>query len=53
MITAIVTHAPMIGLLFFFTTFVGIAVWLYATKSGARTKRYAEMPLKEDRYGQS
>ena len=46
---AFITHAPVIGLLFFFTMFVGIAVWALRPSIKQTLQAHAEIPLKEDR----
>lgn len=40
--------APLIGLLFFFLVFVGIALWVFRKGSGKEYRKHAEIPLKED-----
>ncbi|NBX03009.1 MAG: cbb3-type cytochrome c oxidase subunit 3 [Alphaproteobacteria bacterium] len=40
--------APTIGLLFFFTVFVGIAVWAMRPSMKAPLQALANIPLKED-----
>lgn len=51
MIAAFVEHAPSIGLVFFFTVFLGIAVWALRPSNKVRFQTYGEIPLKEDDYG--
>jgi len=41
-------HAGLIGLLFFFTLFCGIAVWLYRPGMKTRIESLGYIPLKED-----
>lgn len=48
---AFITHAPVIGLLFFFLVFVGIAVWALRPSNKTRLQSYAEIPLKGDNHG--
>ena len=40
--------AGLLGLLFFFTLFVGIAVWAYHPKHKAKIESLKHIPLSED-----
>lgn len=51
MIDIIATHAPMIGLLFFFTLFLGVACWALKPSNRMKFQNYSEIPLNEDRHG--
>ena len=44
-------HAPVIGLLFFFVTFVGITVWLLLPRAKQKFQALARIPLKEEDHG--
>lgn len=48
MIETLVTHAPLAGLLFFFSVFVGIAFWALKPSRKATLEAHAHIPLKED-----
>ncbi len=48
MITFILDHAPMIGLLFFFFFFVATAIWVYRPGSRATYQKYADIPFVRD-----
>ncbi len=41
-------YAPTIGLLFFFTVFVGILIWALRPSAKQTLQALAEIPLKED-----
>ncbi len=43
--------APTIGLLMFFVTFVGIAIWTLKPSNKQKIESYGEIPLKEDNRG--
>ena len=51
MIEAFITHAPVVGLLFFFCMFVAIAVWALRPSAKQRLQALAYIPLKEDSHG--
>ena len=40
-------HAGMIGLLFFFSVFIGIAVWAFRPKNKQMIESYKYIPLSE------
>ncbi len=44
-------HSGLIGLLFFFAVFVGIAVWVYQPKRKKEIESLKNIPLKEDDNG--
>ena len=44
--------AGLLGLLFFFSVFVGIAIWAYHPKRKQQIEQYKHIPLEEDRYEQ-
>ncbi len=44
-------YAPVIGLLFFFMVFIGIAAWAMRPSAKQRLQKLAEIPLKEDTHG--
>ena len=50
MMDFITTHGGLIGLLFFFTFFVLMAVWVYRPGSMDKYQNYAGIPLKESDY---
>jgi len=41
----------LVGLLFFFTVFVGIALWAYTPKRKAAIEALKNIPLNEDSHG--
>lgn len=43
--------APLVGLLFFFFVFIGIAFWALRPRMKAKLQSYALIPLKEDNHG--
>jgi cbb3-type cytochrome oxidase subunit 3 len=45
----IVHHAPLIGLLFFFTFFVGMAAWVYRPGAKAKYQSFASIPFEENK----
>ena len=47
MIDYIADHAGLIGLLFFFTFFVGITIWTYRPGAKHKYKQDAQIPLKD------
>lgn len=51
MIDMFIEHAPIIGLLFFFIVFVGIAIWALYPSNKEQLQRYGEIPLREDIHG--
>jgi cbb3-type cytochrome oxidase subunit 3 len=52
MIDAFITHAPVIGLLFFFTVFIGVIAWMIRPGMKQKMQQYGRIPLKEDQNGQ-
>lgn len=48
---AFVTHAPTVGLLFFFCVFVGIAVWALRPSKKQELQALAYIPLMEENNG--
>ncbi len=48
MIDFIVSNAGMIGLLFFLTLFLAIALWIFRPGSLKKYQKYAYIPLNED-----
>ncbi len=48
MIHWIANHAGLVGLLFFFTLFVGVAIWLFLPGMKGRLEPLAQIPLRED-----
>ncbi|MBN66378.1 MAG: hypothetical protein CMM94_02275 [Rickettsiales bacterium] len=44
----IVENASLIGLLFFFSFFVGVAVWMFRPGMKSRIEPLANIPLNED-----
>lgn len=48
MIDFLIEHSPMIGLIFFFTVFLGIAFWAMQPKRKNTLQQLAQIPLKED-----
>ena len=40
----------LIGLLFFFSVFVGIALWVYHPKRKSKVESYKNIPLNEDEH---
>ncbi len=48
---AFADYAPTIGLLFFFTVFVGIAVWAWHPRRKNTLQQLAHIPLNEDENG--
>lgn len=51
MIDAFVTHAPVIGLLFFFIVFSGIAIWALKPSNKKLLQSHGSIPLKEENNG--
>ena len=47
MIDFLAEHAAMIGLLFFFTFFCGMALWIYRPGSRNAYKNFAHIPFEE------
>ena len=47
----LVAHAPTVALLFFFSVFVGVFVWLVRPGMKQKMQRYARIPLEEDAHG--
>lgn len=43
----VVHHAPLIGLLFFFMFFVGMAAWVYRPGAKAKYQSFASIPFEE------
>ncbi len=43
--------APTIGLVFFFITFLGIAIWALKPSNKQKIEAYGKIPLKEDDHG--
>lgn len=41
-------HAGMIGLLFFFIVFVGVALWAFLPSQKQKLESYKFLPLQED-----
>ena len=50
MMNAVFEYAPVVGLLFFFLVFVGIAVWALRPSAKHRLQNLAYIPLKEDNH---
>ncbi len=48
MMEKFIEHAPVIGLLFFFSVFVAIAVWALRPGVKQKLQDLAQIPLKED-----
>jgi cbb3-type cytochrome oxidase subunit 3 len=48
MIDLLAHYAPMIGLLFFFFVFIGIAIWAWRPSAKKEFQRLGMIPLKED-----
>lgn len=48
MITDLSHHAGMVGLLFFFFVFVGIAIWAYTPSNKKEIESHKYIPLSED-----
>lgn len=53
MLQAFLNYAPMISLIFFFTVFVGIVVWLLLPGSKQKLQVLANIPLEEDTHGRT
>jgi cbb3-type cytochrome oxidase subunit 3 len=49
--SAVLDHAPLIGLLFFFVLFVAIAVWTYLPRNKNRLRSHGSIPLKDENDG--
>lgn len=47
MIDFVTSNATLIGLLFFFSFFVVVLIWVYRPGTKSTYKKYAEIPLKE------
>lgn len=45
----LVTYAPIIGLLFFFLFFVGVALQVCRPSQGKKIESYANIPFEEDK----
>jgi cbb3-type cytochrome oxidase subunit 3 len=50
MMDSFITHAPTIGLLFFFVLFTGIAVWAYKPSNKNTLQQLGAIPLKDENY---
>jgi cbb3-type cytochrome oxidase subunit 3 len=48
MIEIAATYAPIVGLLFFFCVFVGIAIWAWRPGAKKQFQSFGMIPLKED-----
>jgi cbb3-type cytochrome oxidase subunit 3 len=48
MIDTIADHAGVIGLLFFFSFFVGVLFWVFRPGATEQFKKDAQIPLKEE-----
>lgn len=48
MINFIFEHSGMIGLMFFFVTFMGVAVWCLLPSQSRKLESYKLIPLMED-----
>ena len=44
-------YAPLVGLLFFFSIFVGIALWVLRPGARQRFQKLALIPLEEETHG--
>jgi len=44
-------YAPIIGLLFFFCTFVGIVIWAMRPSKKQELQALAQIPLTEEKHG--
>lgn len=44
----IITHAPIIGLIFFFSAFCFIIIYLLRPKVKKEAQKHAKIPLKDD-----
>ena len=42
------TYAPIVGLLFFFMVFVGIAIWAWRPSAKKNFEQLGKIPLRED-----
>ena len=45
----IIDYAPMLGLLFFFAFFVGVAVYVCRPSMNKKIQSYANIPFEEDK----
>lgn len=48
MMETLIEYSPIIGLIFFFTVFLGIAFWAMQPKRKNTLQQLAQIPLKED-----
>ena len=53
MMQAFIELAPTIGLMFFFSVFVGIVLWVMRPGAKAELQTLAQIPLKEENDGRS
>lgn len=51
MIDYLSQHAGLVGLLFFFSVFVGIALWAFLPARKQLVESYKYIPLSEDKHG--
>lgn len=51
MMALVAEYAPVAGLLFFFTVFVGIVLWAWRPGAKKEFQRLGMIPLKEDNHG--
>lgn len=51
MMEAFFTYAPVIGLIFFFSVFLGIIIWALRPANKTRFQGYSAIPLDEDFHG--
>lgn len=47
------SHAGLVGMLFFFAFFIGVCIWLYLPGMKSRIEPLAYIPLNEDQHEQS
>ena len=51
MLNTLLNVAPIIGLIFFFTVFLGIVIWAMRPSAKQKLQSLAYIPLKEDNHG--
>ncbi len=44
-------NAPSIGLILFFSIFLGVLAWVFMPANKTRLKNYANIPLQEENHG--
>ena len=49
----LIAHAPIIGLLMFFSIFCGVFIWMVRPGMKQKLQAHANIPLQEERHGRS